>query len=135
MIVIDTSAVVAIVLQEPTANALIACIGAAKARSISVVNYVEAATVLADRMSDTAEGAVARMDQFLALADIELVPVDQDQAREAAKARIRFGKGFGHPARLNFGDTFAYALAKQRRAPLLFVGDDFIHTDVESALA
>lgn len=65
---------------------------------------------------------------------LELVPVDEEQTRIALDARIRFGKGFGHSAKLNFGDCFSYALAKTLRAPLLYTGDDFDRTDVRSAL-
>jgi len=68
-------------------------------------------------------------------AGISLAPIDETQAREALRARVRYGRGFGHAARLNYSDCFAYALAKTRNLPLLFIGDDFTHTDVVSALA
>lgn len=70
-----------------------------------------------------------------AIIAITLVPVDEAQGRAAIRARMAYGKGTGHRARLNFGDTFTYALAKVRGAPLLFVGDDFAHTDLAPALA
>jgi ribonuclease VapC len=65
----------------------------------------------------------------------EFAPIDEVQARVALEARIQYGRGFGHRAHLNYSDCFAYALAKVRDLPLLFVGDDFTHTDIVSALA
>jgi ribonuclease VapC len=79
--------------------------------------------------------ASRRLDELLHEADIAIEPVDADQVRIARDAYRDFGKGSGHPARLNFGDCFAYALAQSRREPLLFKGDDFVHTGVASALA
>ena len=79
--------------------------------------------------------AIADLDAFLAAFDIGIVPLDEQQARIALKARIAFGKGFGTRGGLNFGDCFAYALAKSSSSALLFVGDDFAATDVEPALA
>ena len=65
---------------------------------------------------------------------IEIIPFDEAQMRMAIDANLRYGRGSGHPAQLNFGDCFAYALARSRNLPLLFKGDDFIHTDVVPAL-
>lgn len=76
-----------------------------------------------------------RLDAFLAASRVQVVPFDEAQARAALEARIRFGRGLGGPGKLNLGDTYAYALAKVRNAPLLFVGDDFAQTDIASALA
>lgn len=130
MIVIDTSVIVAIALKEPVAPALLVCLMTASPRELSIASYVEAATVL------TARGVThARIDDLLEQLDITLVPVDEAQGREAIRARIAYGKGSGHPARLNFGDTFTYALAKTRGAALLFVGDDFSRTDLIDARA
>ena len=75
-----------------------------------------------------------RLDELLANSRIEIVPVSADHARIARAAYRDYGKGSGHPARLNFGDCFSYALAAELREPLLYKGDDFVHTDVRSAL-
>ncbi len=129
-IVIDSSAIIAILLNEPERVALENRLAAARKREISAANYVEAGAVLAGRLRDARASAGAVLDRFLDEAAIDIVPVDGAQARLALEARIRFGKGFGHPAGLNYGDSFAYALAKHRDAPLLFVGDDFSRTDI-----
>ena len=135
MIVVDSSAVVAMMLGEPKAGALAARLAQAPpgVRPMSVANYVEAGTVLAGRR-ETPARAIEDLDAFLALAGVDLAPVDGEQARLALYARIQLGRGFGAPAGLNFGNCFAYALAKTRRAPLLFIGDDFGATDVACAM-
>ncbi len=115
--ILDTSALVAILRDEPEAAAFARAIAAAPVRRLSVVNWLEAAIVI-----DVRE------------AGLLLEPVDAEQARIAREAYRDFGRGSGHPARLNFGDCFAYALAKARSEPLLFKGEDFGHTDVESAV-
>ncbi len=76
----------------------------------------------------------ARLDGFLGELPLTYVPVDTDHLRLAREAHARYGRGTGHPARLNFGDCFSYALARALDAPLLFKGDEFIHTDVRCAL-
>jgi ribonuclease VapC len=133
--VVDSSAVVAILLDEPGAALLLARLKAAPAPMMSVANYVECGQVLANRHKAAASVALDEFHLFLETAEISLAPIDEIQAREALRARIRYGRGFGHPARLNYSDCFAYALAKVRNQPLLFTGDDFTHTDVVSALA
>lgn len=135
LIVVDSSAVVAMMLSEPRAAALARRLAVAPAgtRIMSVVNYVEAGTVLAGRNRNPSQG-VTDLDAFLHDFGIALAPADETVARVAMQARIRFGKGFGAPAGLNFGDCFAYALAMTRNAPLLYAGDDFRTTDVTSAL-
>ncbi|MCB1382586.1 MAG: type II toxin-antitoxin system VapC family toxin [Notoacmeibacter sp.] len=82
------------------------------------------------------QAAIGRqtLDAFLAAAGIDVVATDTTMIHHAVEARYRYGKGTGHPARLNFGDCFSYALAKSRDLPLLYKGDDFVHTDVRSAL-
>ena len=130
MIVVDTSVIVAIALDEHIATVLLTCLMSTTARELSMASYVEAATVLTPR------GVThARIDDLLGQLDIALIPVDETQGREAIRARIAYGMGSGHPAQLNFGDTFTYALAKTRGAPLLFVGDDFSRTDLIDARA
>ncbi|MBA3810400.1 MAG: type II toxin-antitoxin system VapC family toxin [Caulobacteraceae bacterium] len=136
MIVLDSSAVVAMILREAGADRITQGLAGAPAeeRLMSVANYVEAGTVLAGRHRKPSEG-VADLDHFLDEFGITLVAVDLDQARLAMRARIQFGRGFGAAAKLNFGDCFAYALAKARDAPLLYVGNDFANTDVVPAIA
>lgn len=136
MIVIDTSALIAILFGEPAARALSTRIAAEPAgeRVMSVASYLEAGTVMAGRRASRPLGAVADLEAILSEASIHLKPIDEAQARIALDARIRLGRGFGAPAGLNFGDCFSYALAKSLGAPLLFVGDDFTATDVEAAL-
>lgn len=96
---------------------------------MSAASYVEVCAVL----GRTAEQRTA-IDGLLSDADIDIVPFDRLQARAAVLAYQRYGRGSGHPAKLNLGDVFAYALASTRNEPLLFVGDDFTHTDVSPAL-
>lgn len=132
---VDSSAVVAILFGEPSAEALSGCLATDPDRIMSVASYLETGTVLADRRRADKDQAIADLDAFLDVAGITLVPVDERQARIALAARIRFGRGMGHGGLLNFGDAFSYALAVSHDAPLLFVGDDFGTTDVRIALA
>lgn len=134
IVVVDSSAVVAILFGEPLAAALIARLAAYPARLMSVANYVETGTVLAGRRRGDRAAAISDLDAFLDEAGVELAPIDAAQARIALDARIRYGRGMGHGGVLNFGDAFAYALAKVCAAPLLYVGDDFKSTDIEAAL-
>lgn len=135
MIVVDSSAVIAIIFGESSAEALLARLAADADRLISVASYVESGTVLAGRRCADRHLAVNDLDTFLMHAGIELAAVDPDQARLALRARIAYGRGMGHGGSLNFGDAFSYALAKTLDAPLLFVGDDFAATGVGVALA
>jgi ribonuclease VapC len=134
-LVVDSSAVVAILFGEPPAAALLSRLAASTNRIMSVANYVETGTVLAGRRRDDRSAAIADLDMFLAEAGIVLAPVDAGQARLALEARVRYGRGMGHGGVLNFGDAFAYALAKTHGAPLLYVGDDFRKTDISAAIA
>jgi ribonuclease VapC len=134
MLVVDTSALMAILLGEPEAEELRGRIACASERVISAANFVELGTVIAGRSGKGDAQAVLACERLLAAAAITIAPITADLARRALHARIRFGRGFGHRARLNFGDCFAYALAISLDAPLLFIGDDFPHTDVRSAL-
>jgi ribonuclease VapC len=127
VLVVDTSAVVALLNSEPGWEALASRLHAAAARVLSVASWVELSLVVAGRRGDAA--TLEFLDRFLQAAAIELRPVDEPQARLARAAFLRFGKGC-HPAGLNFGDCFSYALARTLDAPLLFVGDDFSQTDV-----
>lgn len=130
MIVVDSSAVVAILFGEPSAEALTACLATDPELVMSVASYLETGTVLAGRRRADKDQAITDLDAFLDVAGITLAPVDERQVRIALAARIRFGRGMGHGGLLNFGDALAVANA----APLLFVGDDFGTTDVRIAL-
>ncbi len=129
--IVDASAVIAILRQEPEAQAFTRAIASATVRRISAVNYVEAAAVI-DGSRDPV--ASRRFDDLFRAAQLLIEPVTEPQARMAREAYRDFGKGSGHPARLNLGDCFAYALAKVKGEPLLFKGDDFVYTDLSSAL-
>jgi ribonuclease VapC len=126
---LDTSAVVAIPSNEPERERLVALIGGSANRRISAANRVEATLVIEGRKRDAGR---ADLDLFLAEAEVEIVPVTLEQIEIACHAFRRYGKG-RHPAALNFGDLFAYALAKATGEPLLFKGDDFARTDIASA--
>jgi ribonuclease VapC len=134
LIVVDSSAVVAILFGEPQAPALLVRLASDPDRVMSVASYLETGTVLAGRRRSDRLRAIDDLDAFLDEAGIALAPVDETQARLALKARIRFGRGMGHGGMLNFGDAFSYALARANEAPLLFTGDDFGTTDVTVAL-
>ena len=125
--VIDTSVLLAILQDEPERRSFNEAIEAADSRVMSVASFVETSIVVEVRYG--VEG-LRDLDLFLDRAGIELAPVDVEQAREARLAFSRFGKG-RHPAGLNYGDCFAYALARVRREPLLFKGEDFSQTDAE----
>ena len=127
--IVDTSAVLAILFHEPDGERFASAITTASSRRMSAATLLETTIVLESR-----SGAAAgyELDSFLQEAEIELEPVTPDQAQAARRAWRRFGKG-NHPAGLNFGDCFAYALAEATREPLLFKGGDFDLTDVEVA--
>jgi ribonuclease VapC len=126
--VIDSSAIVAVLLNEKNAAPIAQAIDVASQRLLSAANLLEASIVIESRKG---EAGGRELDLLLYRAAIEVVAVDQDQAETARIAWRRFGKG-RHPAGLNYGDCFAYALAKSRGLPLLFQGDDFSHTDVDA---
>ena len=127
--ILDTSAVIALLRNEPEAEEFAGKIEDAGTRRISAVSYVEAAAVI-DGAGDPV--ASRRLDELLARAGAVIEPVTEEQARVARAAYRDFGKGSGHPARLNFGDCFSYALARVLTEPLLFKGGDFGYTDVVS---
>ncbi|HKD84605.1 MAG TPA: type II toxin-antitoxin system VapC family toxin [Terriglobales bacterium] len=129
--ILDSSALIAILRAEPEAARFADAIERATARRISAVNYVEAAAVM-DRSRDPV--ARRRFDELLRDIQAIVEPVTIRQARIAREAYRDFGRGSGHRARLNLGDCFAYALAKECGEPLLFKGDDFSCTDVPCAV-
>lgn len=128
--VVDTSAIVAVLLNEANAPRITQAIETGSPRLFSAANLLAASIVIDGRKG---EAGGRELDLLIYRADIEIVPVDQDQAEIARIAWRRFGKG-RHPAALNYGDCFAYALAKSRRLPLLFLGSDFSQTDIEGVL-
>jgi ribonuclease VapC len=132
MIVVDTSAVVAMVLGEPEREAIVRAIQQAEKALISTVSVLEARMVIHGRRG---QRAVVLVDDLLRLPVFEMVPPGVEEADAAYAAFVAFGKGSGHPAGLNFGDVFSYALAKVRGLPLLFKGDVFAQTDVVSVLS
>lgn len=128
-LVLDTSALVAILLREPPADALLNRILGASLRHLSAATLVEAGMVMEGRRGDV---GARELDELLAQLEVEIVPLTAAQAALARGAFRRFGKG-RHPAALNLGDCFSYALAVALDAPLLFVGDDFARTDIAAA--
>jgi len=127
----DTSALIAILRQEGDARIFAEAASKAEKISISAANWFEAA-IVADRFRDRTVGR--QFDEMCRELKLVVVPLDETQARIAREAYRDFGKGSGHKAQLNFGDCFAYALAKAMNAPLLYKGTDFPHTDIRSAL-
>jgi ribonuclease VapC len=130
MIVVDTSALVAIALAEPERAAFVQAIQQADRALVSAVSVVEARRVVHARRGP---GAVALLDDVLRLPMFEVVPPGEAETEAAYAAFVIYGRGSGHAARLNFGDVFSYALAKVRGAPLLFTGNDFAETDIARA--
>lgn len=132
MIVLDTSAVIALLNAEPEAPDMEAALAADRDRRIGAATLVET-TMVASRWGDGA--ATAGVDALLAALRVEVVPFDAAQCAAARGAFLKFGKGRGHPAQLNLSDCISYALAKTLDAPLLFKGDDFSHTDIKRAIS
>jgi ribonuclease VapC len=130
-VIIDTSALIAILRDEPEAAACARAIEAASRRLVSAASFLEAAIVI-DGSRDPV--ASRRFDDLLREAQLVIEPVTEAQARIAREAYRDFSRGSGHPARLNFGDCFAYALARLTGEPLLFKGTDFANTDITPAL-
>jgi ribonuclease VapC len=128
-VILDSSAIIAILRAEPEAQDFARAVISAEARRVSAVSYVESAVVI-----DSGKNAVAsrRFDEFFRVSRIAVEALTPRQAEIARQAYRDFGKG-RHKAGLNLGDCFAYALAKEMDEPLLFKGTDFKHTDVESA--
>jgi ribonuclease VapC len=127
-VIIDTSAIVAIVRGESDAMVYARLMTAAPVARISAATYVELGIVI-DGARDPVQSSA--LDRLLEDAALRIEPVTVPQARIARDAYRRFGRGSGHPAKLNLGDCFAYALARELGEPLLFKGDDFRQTDIE----
>lgn len=128
--IVDSSALLAILFAEPDAAELAGALEGAPARRISAANWLETA-IRIDRFGNAV--ASAAFDDLVREAGLTIEPVNEEQARIARSAYRAFGKGSGHAAGLNFGDCFAYALAKLRGEPLLFKGAAFARTDVAPA--
>jgi ribonuclease VapC len=122
--IVDSSAIVAMLREEPEVDAMISALVGADKAIISAANYLEAGIVIDGERNPVAS---AKMDGLLARFGIEISPVTETQAKLARQAYRDFGKGSGHKAQLNFGDCFAYALAMERGDALLYKGDDFAH--------
>jgi ribonuclease VapC len=130
-VIVDASALIAILRNEPEAQAFAEVADAASRCRMSAANFFEASIVIDAERSPVAS---RRLDDLLQELDVVIEPVTEEQAWIARAAYRDYGRGSGHPARLNFGDCFAYALARATGEPLLFKGDDFIHTDITPAL-
>lgn len=140
--IVDTSAVVAILFGEPEADTFADALSRERS-SISAAGYLEC-SIVADRFAvrsirrrDSSARALLtqRLDAVISSAGLDIAPVTRQQADIARWAHREFGVGSGSPARLNFGDCFSYALAKDADEPLLFKGDDFTHTDIRGYLS
>ncbi len=132
MMVVDTSALMAIVLREEDRDVFLAAMIAEPRKLMSAASVVEAAQVYAKAFAPSVAGE--KLYEDLRMLDIRVIDLTEEHAQLAVDAAMRFGRG-RHRAKLNFGDCFSYALAKVSGLPLLFKGDDFVQTDIESALA
>ena len=129
--IVDSSAVIAVLKEEGDAPHLLHTLATStEPKRMSAANYLEAAIVVDANRNPLLS---RRLDELIVQTEMVVEPVTREQAEIARAAYRDFGKGSGHPAGLNFGDCFAYALAKSRREPLLFKGDEFSHTDVAVA--
>jgi ribonuclease VapC len=129
---VDASAIVAILTREPEADSLADLLDAARSPITSPIAVFEAAAALCRKRHASVEEAQDDIHDFLSAARIRHVSITETEAEIALDAFARYGKGRGHPAQLNMGDCFAYAMAKSHKMPLLFTGDDFGKTDILS---
>jgi ribonuclease VapC len=129
--IVDSSAMVAVIKREPDWPILSEKMEFADCLRMSAASYLETAIVLDSRRNPVMS---AGLDELILESEIVIEPVTVAQARIARQAYRDYGKGSGHPANLNFGDCFTYALARDKREPVLYKGDDFVHTDLRSAL-
>ncbi|MGX5774835.1 type II toxin-antitoxin system VapC family toxin [Methylorubrum zatmanii] len=132
---VDASAMVAILANEPQRGALLTCLDAEPSPVTSALAVFETVAALSRRRAQSVEASEAQVREFLSIAGIAVVPITDAEAHAAVAAYARFGKGRGHPAQLNMGDCFAYACARLRNLPLLFVGNDFSQTDIATTMA
>jgi ribonuclease VapC len=129
--IVDSSALVAILRHEHEAQAFSDAMEAAKAVRVSAATYLETHIVVDGYKNPILN---ARLEEILENPGIQIEPVTLEQAKIARQAYRDYGKGSGHPANLNFGDCFSYALARVRRESILYKGNDFVHTELRSAL-
>lgn len=129
---VDTSALFAVLNREPESTLVLTLLGHAETRLISAATLHEAHCV--DIRGGRAPGD-RTLSRLVAGLKLSIVPFDEEMLEVSRLGYSRFGRGTGHPARLNMGDCFAYALAKARDLPLLFKGEDFLHTDIRSAMS
>lgn len=129
--IVETSALVAILTREPERESFLARIRRAAHPVMSAASYVETSIVV-DRARDPV--LASGLDEILMDLLIHIEPVTASQAMIARAAYRDYGRGSGHPAKLNFGDCLSYALAREKREPLLYKGNDFVHTDIEAAV-
>ncbi len=128
--IVDTSAIAAVVLGEPEADELLHLMAQAPVLRMSSATYLECALVLDHRLGPAGR---ARFDRLLQRLEVVLAEVTIAQAELARAANLRYGRGAGHPAKLNYGDLFSYALSAETGEPLLDTGADFPHTDITPA--
>lgn len=126
---VETSAIVAILIGEPDGSELLSRIEDSQTPTTSIVSKVEAALAIG-RATGNLERSAEIVEEFLERLEIRVTGVGADLYRPIVQVAVRFGKGSGHPARLNFGDCFSYAIAKQAGLQLLYKGDDFASTDL-----
>ncbi len=128
--IVDSSAMIAILTDEPDGPAMSQALDEPRIVRLSSASYLETVIVL-DKHGDVVLSA--KLDELIEDSNIVIEPVTVEQAKIARQAYRDFGKGSGHPAGLNFGDCFSYALARDKREPMLWKGDDFGHTDLRPA--
>ncbi len=129
--VLDSSALIAILLDEPESDAFVRAVARASTRIVGAPTWVEASAVM---LAKKGPGGEVALDALLERMDVRVVPLTLEAARLARLGFARYGKAAGRPAVLNFGDCLAYGVAMAEAQPLLFKGDDFSRTDVERAL-
>jgi ribonuclease VapC len=129
--IVDSSAIIAILKNEPDAETFARAIENAKSIRASAATYLETCIVVDGYRNPILS---ARLEEILSNPGFQIEPVTAEQARIARQAYRDYGRGSGHRANLNFGDCFSYALARDKREPILFKGDDFIHTDLRPAV-
>jgi ribonuclease VapC len=132
---VDASAIVAVLTQEPDAIAMADILDSVERSVTSPIAIFEAVAGLCRKRRIEVDEAQAIVDRFLEMARIDVTAISPQDGKTALSAFARYGKGPGHPAQLNLGDCFAYAVAKSRHLPLLFKGEDFLRTDIVPALS
>jgi ribonuclease VapC len=132
---VDASAIVAILTEEAEANALADMLDSVERSVTSPVAIFETVAGLCRKRRISVEDAQSIVERFLEMSRIDVTAISLEDGKAALTAFARYGKGHGHPAQLNLGDCFAYAVAKSRHLPLLFKGGDFVETDIMPALS